>query len=180
MKRLVLCLLVLGLPSRLTAQGSEPLRKTDLVRLLSSVLIAKGEIADLIRRNCLAFRPTERDWADLRDLGADAGVLSSVGGCTARAAPPRPGPTTGPPSASSPRLAPAGLEAVPLASLVTVPAGSEAVPRGPTRRGGTPGGGGRVVPPGGSGGAGGVGPRIQGGFRGHRPPGFFGGGRGGG
>ena len=160
-KRLVFCLLVLGLPSRLSAQGSEPLRKTDLVRLLSSVLIAKGEIADLIRRNCLAFHPTERDWADLRDLGADAGVLSSVGGCTARAAPPRPTPTTGPPSASLPRLAPAGLEAVPLASLVTVPAGSEAVLRVQARRGDTPEGGVRLVLRGGSGAAGGLARSIE-------------------
>src|SRR5207244_8277913 len=38
----------------------------------------------LVRRNCLAFRPTERDWADLRGLGADAEVLSGIGGCAAR------------------------------------------------------------------------------------------------
>jgi hypothetical protein len=79
-------LLVLGaacaVAAQAAAQGSDPLRKTDVVRLLSSPLIGKSEIADLIRRNCLAFRPTERDWADFRNLGADAAVLGSVGECT--------------------------------------------------------------------------------------------------
>ena len=118
MIRLVLGLLALPLPSRLTGQGSEPLRKTDLIRLLSTALISRGEIAGLIRRNCLAFRPTERDWADLRDLGADADVMSSVGGCTARTSTPRGGAA---PRGPAPELLPvsAALEAVPLASRVT-------------------------------------------------------------
>src|SRR2546428_9597637 len=79
-------LVALGFPVLVAAQGTEPLRKTDLIRLLSNPMIRKGEVADLVRRNCLAFRPTERDWADLRDLGADADVMSSIGGCTARPA----------------------------------------------------------------------------------------------
>lgn len=79
-----------------TAQGSNPLRKTDVVRLLSSPLIGKGEIADLIRRNCLAFRPTERDWADLRSLGADTAILGSVGACAGRSKAPEPGSTAAP------------------------------------------------------------------------------------
>src|SRR5207302_1679249 len=85
-KRSVGGLLGLALPVLVAAQGTEPLRKTDLIRLLSNPIIRKGEVADLVRRNCLAFRPTERDWADLRDLGADADVMSSVGGCAARQA----------------------------------------------------------------------------------------------
>lgn len=67
------------------AQGGEPLRKSDVIRLLSNPLIGAGEVAALIRRNCLAFRPTERDWADLRAMGADPDVLGSVVGCAARA-----------------------------------------------------------------------------------------------
>jgi hypothetical protein len=161
MRRVALCLLALGLPSRLTAQGSEPLRKTDLIRLLSNALIGKNEIGTLIRRNCLAFRPTERDWADLRDLGADVGVMSSVGSCTARAAPPHPSATTAQPTASPPLLAPAGLEAIPLASLVTVPAGAEAVLRVQARRGNTPGGGVRLILRDGLGGAGGLARNIE-------------------
>jgi hypothetical protein len=79
-----------GLTARAAAQGSDPLRKTDVVRLLSSPGIGKGEIADLIRRNCLAFHPTERDWADFRILGADAGILGSVGSCAGRSKAPAP------------------------------------------------------------------------------------------
>src|SRR6059036_4284848 len=77
-------LVALGCPVLVAAQGTEPLRKTDLIRLLSNPVIRKAEVADLVRRNCLAFRPTERDWADLRDLGADAEVLSGIGGCATR------------------------------------------------------------------------------------------------
>ena len=66
-----LAALLLALAAGAAAQGVEPLHKSDLVRLLASPLIHKGEVADLIRRNCLAFRPTERDWSDLRTLGAD-------------------------------------------------------------------------------------------------------------
>src|SRR6202795_5296700 len=81
---LLVCTAACGVAARAAAQGSDPLRKTDVVRLLSSPVIGKGEIADLIRRNCLTFHPTERDWADFRSLGADAGILGRVGACTER------------------------------------------------------------------------------------------------
>src|SRR3989454_6331269 len=101
----LLALLVSGVPGPVATQGSQPLRKTDVIRLLSNPLISRSEVADLIRRNCVAFRPTPRDWADLRDVGADSEVLSSIGGCatTPAAAPaaPRLPPT--------PRLLPAPL-----------------------------------------------------------------------
>ncbi len=80
----VVCVLAVAGAIRAAAQGSEPLRKSDVIRLLSNPLIGAGEVADLIRRTCLTFRPTERDWADLRELGASADVLSSVGACAAR------------------------------------------------------------------------------------------------
>jgi len=98
-------------------QGVEPLHKSDLVRLLASPLIHKGEVADLIRRNCLAFRPTERDWSDLRTLGADVDVLSSVGACTTRAAPPAP----------RAALALEAVSVVPAAAPVVAAAGTDAV-----------------------------------------------------
>ena len=98
-------------------QGVEPLHKSDLVRLLASPLIHKGEVADLIRRNCLAFRPTERDWSDLRTLGADVDVLSSVGACTTRAAPP----------ATRAALTLEALSVVPAAAPVVAAAGTDAV-----------------------------------------------------
>src|SRR5207247_8598137 len=77
----LLAFLVSALPCRATTQGSQPLRKTDVIRLLSNPLISRREVADLIRRNCVAFRPTPRDWADLRDFGADSDPLKSIGGC---------------------------------------------------------------------------------------------------
>ena len=56
----LLALLVSGVPCRVATQGSQPLRKTDVIRLLSNPLISRREVADLIRRNCVAFRPTPR------------------------------------------------------------------------------------------------------------------------
>src|SRR5436190_3042615 len=128
-------LVALGCPVLVAAQGTEPLRKTDLIRLLSNPVIRKAEVADLVRRNCLAFRPTERDWADLRDLGADADVMSSVGGCTART-PLRGGPA--PRGAAPEPPVAAALEAVPLVSRVAAAAGTEVVGRVQARRGEQP------------------------------------------
>ena len=65
-------------------QARQPLRKTDLIRHLSGSALSKAEIADLIRRNCLSFTPTERDRADLRALGADAGIMARIDGCLRR------------------------------------------------------------------------------------------------
>src|SRR5207247_9421576 len=79
--------------------GAKPLLKYYVIRLLSNPLIGAGEFAALIRRNCLAFRPTERDWADLRAMGANADVLGSVGGCAARA--PRQAKLTAPAAAAA-------------------------------------------------------------------------------
>src|SRR5438094_9788344 len=104
-------LVALGCPVLVAAQGTEPLRKTDLIRLLSNPVIRKGEVADLVRRNCLAFRPTERDWADLRDLGADADVMSSIGGC--------PG---GQPSRAGVRLASTSTSTAPPTAAASAPA----------------------------------------------------------
>ncbi|HEV8303922.1 MAG TPA: Ig-like domain-containing protein [Gemmatimonadales bacterium] len=89
----------------LASQGLAPLRKSDLVRLLSGSAMTQQEIAELVRRNCLTFDATERDRQDLRRLGAEAVLLSAVDGCArreaARAAPRPPAP---PPSAA--RVAP--------------------------------------------------------------------------
>src|SRR5437773_2384065 len=104
-------LVALGCPVLVAAQGTEPLRKTDLIRLLSNPVIRKAEVADLVRRNCLAFRPTERDWADLRDLGADADVMSSIGGCTA-----------GQPSRAGVRLASTSTSTAPPTAAASAPA----------------------------------------------------------
>ncbi|PYP73960.1 MAG: hypothetical protein DMD41_03710 [Gemmatimonadetes bacterium] len=70
-------------------QGAEPLRKTDLIRLLTGGALSKSEIADLVRRDCLSFTPTARDRQDLEALGADSAIMGRIDAC-ARAAPSRP------------------------------------------------------------------------------------------
>jgi len=75
--------LLISLPAALAAQRGAPLLKTDLIELLSSPVIPHQEIADLVRRNCLAFRPTDRDWTDFRSLGATTDVVASITGCAA-------------------------------------------------------------------------------------------------
>ena len=101
----------------LVLQGSAPLRKSDLVRLLSGAVLSSTEMAQLVRRNCLTFDPTERDRNDFRQLGADAGLLAAVEDCarrrrTSRTVPvtpaavpaaPRPAPVAPPRAASSER-----------------------------------------------------------------------------
>ncbi|HEY3279037.1 MAG TPA: hypothetical protein VGJ83_00870 [Gemmatimonadales bacterium] len=74
-------LLLGALPVAAPAQVRTPLLKTDLIELLSSPVIASGEVAVLVRRNCLAFRPTERDLSDIRRLGASPDVLTSIAAC---------------------------------------------------------------------------------------------------
>ncbi|HYR99444.1 MAG TPA: Ig-like domain-containing protein [Gemmatimonadales bacterium] len=120
----LLAFLVSGLPCRATTQGSQPLRKTDVIRLLSNPLISRREVADLIRRNCIAFRPTPRDWADLRDFGADSDVLNSIGGC----------------ATSAEHRAPATLPlaAAPMPARLAVTVGTDAVARVQVRRGDAP------------------------------------------
>ncbi|MFN2570532.1 MAG: Ig-like domain-containing protein [Gemmatimonadales bacterium] len=70
----------------LALQGAAPLRKSDLVRLLSGAVMAPPELAQLVRRNCLSFAPTERDRSDFSRLGAEASLLAAVDDCGRRAA----------------------------------------------------------------------------------------------
>ncbi len=81
-------LLLLGGAGTTPAQsvGTEPLRKTDLVRLLSVGTLGPGELAALVRRTCVSFAPTSRDRADLTALGADSGVLREIDECARRGA----------------------------------------------------------------------------------------------
>jgi hypothetical protein len=73
----------------LVLQGSAPLRKSDLVRLLSGAGMSPVELAQLVRRNCLTFQPTDRDRNDFRLLGAEASLLAAVDDCARRRAPRR-------------------------------------------------------------------------------------------
>ncbi|HYR31071.1 MAG TPA: Ig-like domain-containing protein, partial [Gemmatimonadales bacterium] len=92
----VLLLLTLGvLPiQRARAQGTQPLRKAELVRMLARRALSKPQIATLVRRNCVTFQPTAHDRAELRAAGADDAVLAAIDQCLrarlARSAPPRP------------------------------------------------------------------------------------------
>src|SRR5207249_2662451 len=53
-------LLLLGGGGTTQAQsaGAEPLRKSDLLRLLSVRTLGSGELAALVRRTCLSFAPS--------------------------------------------------------------------------------------------------------------------------
>lgn len=68
----------------LAAQSPPPLDKTELIRLLTNPLFAQTEVADVVRRSCLTFHPTERDWADLRNAGAGGEVIASAAACDTR------------------------------------------------------------------------------------------------
>ncbi|HTD69149.1 MAG TPA: Ig-like domain-containing protein, partial [Gemmatimonadales bacterium] len=112
---LLLVLGLLPLPGLARSQGTSPLRKAELVRLLATGALKKRDIAALVRRNCVTFRPSERDRAELRAAGADEEVLAAVDQCLrarlARAAPPPPPPPSRPPP-PRPRPAPAPVVVV--------------------------------------------------------------------
>src|SRR5439155_25445255 len=85
MRPAVVLLLLAAAPAYSQGRGGEPLRKTDLLRLLSGPTLAPDELAALIHRSCLSFTPTSRDRADLVALGADPAVLREIDGCARRA-----------------------------------------------------------------------------------------------
>lgn len=64
------------------AQEAVPLHKGDLVRFLTGSTYSKPEIAAIVRRACLAFTPTTRDYENLRELGATTAVVAAMRTCT--------------------------------------------------------------------------------------------------
>ncbi|HVH68121.1 MAG TPA: hypothetical protein VM716_09660 [Gemmatimonadales bacterium] len=148
----VLALVLLGV-----LQGTQPLRKAELIRLLATGAMTKPAIASLVRRNCVTFRPTARDRAELRTAGADAGVLAAIDQCleSRQALAPRPhprAPSPQPPTAPAPPLhvivtrelsAPIGSEtevrvqlfrgAVPERGVLLILRGASAIPGGVTQ-----------------------------------------------
>lgn len=96
------------------------------MRLLGTRALSKPAVAALVRRNCVTFRPTARDRADLRLAGADDAVLAAIDQClraraaTAQAPPPPPPPR---PPAALPRRAPLRVET---STQVSAVAGTEA------------------------------------------------------
>jgi len=127
-------LIVLALiPAALSAQTPRALEKSELIRLLTNPLFAQTEVADVVRRSCLGFRPTERDWADLRNAGAGGEVIASIAGCAAR------GNARSSGGSAAPAAAPvAPLTAVALASEVVATAGSPSNVRVFVHRAGAP------------------------------------------
>src|SRR5437870_7196818 len=77
-------LLLASFAAPLAAQSPPPLDKIELIRLLTNPLFAQTEVADVVRRSCLKFHPTERDWADLRTAGAGGEVIVSAAACDTR------------------------------------------------------------------------------------------------
>ena len=119
--------------SAAAAQNTEPLRKTDLIRLLSGGTMSSAEIATLVQRNCLSFTPTARDRDNLTALGADSMLFARIDACNRRAtavarppvATPRPPPTA--PTVKPPAAAAAlRLVAVPLTTRISAPVGGTA------------------------------------------------------
>ena len=97
------CLAATAAGAPFLTQQREPLRKSELVRLLTGSTVQKPEIAELVRRNCLSFTPTARDRLDLVALGADTAILKRVDECARRAAAPATAPQ---PAARSPVVLP--------------------------------------------------------------------------
>jgi hypothetical protein len=116
-------------PGFAAAQAPRPLDKVEVIRLLTNPLFAQSEVADVVRRSCVGFRPTERDWADLRNAGASGEVIASVAACTARHSAEL---------AAAPSAPPAALTAVAVTSEVVAVAGSPASVRVFVHRGGVP------------------------------------------
>src|SRR2546425_5236132 len=111
------------------AQGTQPLRKAELVRMLARRALSKPQIATLVRRNCVTFQPTAHDRAELRAAGADDAVLVAIDQCLrarlARATPP-PSPRPVAPAPARP-VAPAPSPVV----AVTAPSARAAPPPPP-------------------------------------------------
>lgn len=148
---LAVALMLYGFTAGLHAQGTGPLRKTDLIRLLAGNTMTLPQIVTVVRRDCVSFTPTARDRQDIADLGGDTTLLKAIDQCvrgravtpaasSARATRPatRPAATPAPPAARPPAATPAPipvprladvpppLVAVPLVSRVSVPAGGTA------------------------------------------------------
>ncbi len=67
-------------PGDASAQDGSPLRKSDLVRMLAANTYTVGEVADLVRKSCVDFEPTDRDRNDLKRLEGQP-VLDVIASC---------------------------------------------------------------------------------------------------
>jgi hypothetical protein len=128
-----LCVLALAaFTAPLAAQSPPPLDKTELIRLLTNPLFAQTEVAEVVRRSCLTFHPTERDWADLRNAGAGGEVIASAAACDTRRT------TSSAGSAAVSEEPPQPVTAVAQPSEIVMTAGNAASVRVRLSRGRTP------------------------------------------
>ncbi|HEX4632535.1 MAG TPA: Ig-like domain-containing protein [Gemmatimonadales bacterium] len=121
-------LLLVAAPLSAQGQAGQPLRATDIIRLLASGT-APLSVATRIGRDCLTFVPSTRDRRNFQALGADTAVMARIDRCvrrgvrkpsaqaTAPAVPPAPIPTTPastPVRSGSPAPAPAATAQPPV------------------------------------------------------------------
>ena len=155
--RILALVIALFAPTTAGAQtDSRPLRKTDLIRLLTDSALSPAQVAAQVGKSCLAFTPTARDRANLVALGADSGVMARIDACArARATAVRPPPPAAPPAQPAP-VTPAPVPsptpvaaprpvAVPLVSRVQAVAGGTTLVGVALKRGDDPVAGARLV-----------------------------------
>jgi len=118
--RVRLVLLVLALAASMSGRAfgqGKPLGKSDLIRQLTLGMLGKAEVTALVRRNCVTFRPTARDQADLRAVGADNAFFAAIDECLRARAAARPGgrggPLAGAPAAPKRRAGGGGARGAP-------------------------------------------------------------------
>ena len=69
--RILALVIALSAPTSVGAQTeTRPLRKTDLIRLLTDSSLSPAQVAAQVGKSCLAFTPTARDRTNLVALGA--------------------------------------------------------------------------------------------------------------
>lgn len=148
MKGIVRTLALLGALLTLSvasaAAQDAPLRKSDVVRMLSGTTYSVSEVATIVRSNCLSFEPSERDLADFRDLGADDAVLSAVRDCAARGVADGAAPADEGAAGARPAAVPT-FEVEPVPGTVRAPIDSAALVTVLVHRGGQPASGLNVV-----------------------------------
>lgn len=125
MTRVLIALLIVSAPLAAQGPAGQPLRATDVIRLLASGT-APSDVAARIGRDCLTFAPSERDRRNFQALGADTAVMARIARCARR------GVRKPSAHATAPAVAPAPIPATPVptpaASNTTLPATTQPAP----------------------------------------------------
>lgn len=79
----VTLVLLVAAPGGAAGQEPTPLDRQDVERLVTGDTYTQAEVAEIVRRSCLAFRPTSDELERFRDLGASEAVLEAIRGCAA-------------------------------------------------------------------------------------------------